>query len=147
MKKRLLLIAMMLGSLSALSQTFYAYRFDNEYSVILKFPNNDGSKMLSSMPKVSFLLFSGDTLKLQGFSESERVRNFSYMGSHMVFSSTTKDVFVSFPITREQIEMLQKGVSRYAINTIPEIKIEKFKKDKIGNKLYKEFMSLEDELK
>ena len=71
----------------------------------------------------------------------------SSIGNYSFSSGATKEThYVIFPISKEQIEMLEKGVDKVAINTIPVI----YYRDKwagkksFGKNLNKDFKELKD---
>ena len=44
-----------------------------------------------------------------------------------------------FPISKEQVESLSKGVKKLRLNTSPQFHEKEWRKDKIGKKLYKKY--------
>ena len=45
-----------------------------------------------------------------------------------------------FPLTKEQVESLLKGVKKLRLNTSPKFHEKEWRKDKIGKILYKKYM-------
>ena len=45
-----------------------------------------------------------------------------------------------FPISKEQVESLSKGVKKLRLNTSPQFHEKEWRKDKIGKKLYQKYI-------
>lgn len=126
---------------------FYAYRFDNEYFLILSFKDDDENR-LTDGSVIKFMLTDGKILKLEGVDASKSTKNKSVNWGLGISSGSSSDThFAIFGITKEQIEMLKAGIDKIAINTIPEV----YQRNKwsgkadFGKTLYKNFSDIKDE--
>lgn len=126
---------------------FYAYRFDNEYFLILSFKDDEENR-LTDGSVIKFLLTDGRILKLEGVDASKSTKNKSVNWGLGISSGSSSDThFAILSITKEQIEMLKTGIDKIAINTIPEV----YQRNKwsgkadFGKTLYKNFSDIKDE--
>lgn len=124
-----------------------AYTFDGKYYLILSFTDYNDYR-LSGHPIIKFLLSDGEIIKLDGYDEYVKyTSNSVYWGFGIVTGNSKENHYVVLPITKEQINHLQKGVDRIAINSIPRVfKTQKWRgKKKFGQELYRDFMELEED--
>lgn len=126
---------------------FCAYYFDGQYYLILSF-KDDANSRLTNQTIIKFKLNNGTILKLEGYDGSRKTTsNFIELGLGFSTGSSNDKHITIVSITQEQIEQLQIGVDKVAINTIPEVyKRSKWSgKEKFGILLYEDFKSLKDE--
>jgi len=158
--KKLLLLFVFLLSVSSIhaikyrsvggDANFSVYVFDGEYYLILTFSDNVDNH-LTDETIVKFKLTDGTVLKMGGFkgssSSSSRSTYSGYYDLGQVSTNTEKKAYSILKITKEQIEQLQKGVDAVVINTIPIAYLRNrwSGKDKFGQRLYEDYMSLTDE--
>lgn len=121
---------------------FQAYRFDNEYFLIMIYQEstNNINYILPSQVSVRFKMKNGSTLMLNGMDMIQTMVP-SPNNPHRIY-------YVKFKISMEQIELFKDGVVCVAINTIPNV-YETHRwigRKSFGQKLYKDFMDLQDEL-
>lgn len=162
MMKKIIMFLLMIFSVSSLyaveyrsvgsNADFNAYTFDGKYYLILSF-KDEGDNRLTNFTIVKIKLNDGRLLVLEGLNASNSIDNSStsfYTGSGFGYSIGSSDEkhFAILPITEEQIESLNVGVERVAINTIPEVyKRSKWSgKKNFGQSLYNDFKNLVDEL-
>ncbi len=120
---------------------FYTYTFDGQYYLILSF-KDDNTNKLANNTIVKFMLNDGTVLRFEG-NQSNAKDESSYvrLDWDTASSSSSETHFAVLSITKEQIEQLKKGVSKVAINTLPEVyKRSKWSgRDKFGLALYSSF--------
>lgn len=147
--KKLLFFLFILCSFSANAQDvyidyeigLYAQRFDGVSYLIMKIKIDD-NRMLSGAPILKLKTTEGEIIKLEGIIESSETKETTVLN----YTSINKHYYVKFEVTQSQIDLLSKGVTKVAINTFPKTFEKEYKKDKVGEKLYQKFMSLDNEL-
>ena len=160
MKKLLLSAIICLMSLPSLAVNFHSagryaefcvYRFDGEDFLILKFQDDDDTR-LTPWTIVKFKMTDGTTLRLEGCDVNYEVSSSGHSFAAGRFSSyssssTSTTHYVRFRIGQEQIDILKKGVKKVVINTLPEIYSRTYKeKGKLGDELSADFAKLKDEM-
>ena len=161
MKKLILLLLIMMSATLASAVEFRSvgsnaefnvYTFDGKYYLILTF-KDDGINRLTNHTTVKIVLTDGTIIRLDGInaSSSTDMNSTSFyngFGSSFTIGGSDDKHYAIFPITEEQIESLNIGVERVAINTIPEVyKRSKWSgKKNFGQNLYNDFKNLRDEL-
>lgn len=90
-------------------------------------------------PTMLIRLFNGELLKLNGKAITSSSEHGGVVVGNVVVPTTELRVTAQFSITKEQVEMLQNGVAKIRISTIPLIHERTFKKDKIGKELHTYF--------
>ena len=154
--KKILFLCLLLCSMSASAfhfgrsagrkAEFVAYRFENEYFLILQFEDDDGDCLLMDNAIVKIKLQDGSEMRLTGFDSSQKTEN--YIDWRWHFTSTdNKTHFAVLPISNADVERLKIGIDMIAINTIPEVYKWKNqnRKSKIGQELYEDFKKLKDD--
>jgi len=129
------------------SAEFYTYTFDGEYFLILSF-KDDSTNKLSNNTIVKFQMTDGTVLRFEGSqSDAKDESSYVYIDWSSASGKSSETHYAVLKITKEQIEMLKKGVSKVAINTLPEVyKRSKWSgKDKFGISLYTSFINLKGE--
>ncbi len=124
--------------------SFYAYSFDGQYFLVLSF-KDDNTNKLANHTIVKFLLNDGSVLRLEGNqSNAKDESSYVYIDWTSASGNSTETHFAVLKITKEQIEKLKVGVSKVAINTLPEVyKRSKWSgRDKFGPALYSSFMTM-----
>lgn len=122
---------------------FCAYYFDGKYYLILSFEDNDDYK-LPLQPVIKFQLNDGTIMKLEGYSSHKQSSEIHFFFKISSSSSEPDKRYFIIPITPEQIEQLDIGVHKVAINTIPRVlKKESWSgKKTFGHSLYVDFFNL-----
>lgn len=95
---------------------------------------------ISDSPKMLLRLMDDSVISLDGYmlgatNKSEGAVMIGYMAvaiNHYVTEA-------KFPITKDQVESLSKGVKKLRLNTSPKLYEKEWNKDKIGIKLYKKY--------
>ena len=126
---------------------FCAYTFDGKYYLILSFKDDDENH-LSNYTVVKFMLNDGTVIRLEGTDGSKSTSHSSvHWGFGISSGSSTDKHYAIVRITPEQIELLNKGVDKVAINTLPEAyKRSRWRgKEDFGSRLYKDFKELKNE--
>ena len=150
MKRLLLLLLIMTLSLSINAKDMlsiggtevFAYRFDNNYYLLLKY-QDDINRMVGGPIIIKFMMTDGSILRLEGF-ETNSIKVNNPQNNYIPIETYH---YLMFKITFEQITMFKNGVERFALSTVPEV-YEKHKwvgRKSFGQKLYNEFMELKDE--
>ena len=96
------------------------------------------SDRLNFLKESTFLLktFDGDIIKLRGKVIGNGSETGGIISGNIVIPVTAIYSTAQFKITPEQFELLNKGISKVRLSTIPIEHERTFKKDKIGKKLY-----------
>jgi len=126
---------------------FYVYTFDGQYYLILSF-KDDNTNKLANNTIVKFLLTDGTTLRFEGHqSNAKDESSYVHLDWYSASGKSSETHYAVLHISKEQIEQLKKGVSKVAINTLPEVyKRHKWSgRDKFGISLYTMFVSLKGE--
>ena len=151
MKRILFAMTMLVATLSMTAQeyiryhgegsnaVFCAYQFDNRNYIVLSFKDDDEHR-LTNNPVLKLLLNDGTVIKLSGTDDSQKTRqDMIHWGFGIISGSSSEKHYAMFYITPEEIEELQVGVKKIAINTIPEVYKRSLKTDKLGKHLYDDF--------
>lgn len=125
---------------------FCAYRFEDQYFLILQFEDDDNCRLTQSAI-VKFKLKDGSVIRLSGFDSSQKTEHGYGMGIGTLNGSSTDTHFAVLPISKEDVERLKIGVNKIAINSIPEVYMRDSwaNKSKFGQQLYEDFQKLKDE--
>jgi hypothetical protein len=110
---------------------FSVAKQDTSYCIIV-IVESDRFKFLSK-PTMMLKTFDGDVLKLQGTLLDNGVEPEGVISGIVISGVTTT---AQFAVTQEQFELLNKGVSKIRLSTIPVEHERTFAKDKIGKELY-----------
>ena len=96
------------------------------------------SDRLNFLKESTFWLktFDGDIIKLWGEVISNGSETGGIISGNIVIPVSAIYSTAQFKITPEQFELLNKGISKVRLSTIPIEHERTFKKDKIGKKLY-----------
>lgn len=153
-KKTFLALALIIISLNCLAQTVgYSYkpllskgcsvRFsvakkDSAYYLVSTI-KSDRFKFLNE-PVMMVRTYDGDVIKLNGSLIDNGSESIGYMSGNMVIPITKIVSTAQFDISPEQFELFKNGISKIRLSTSPDVHERKFKKDKIGKKLYKMFL-------
>lgn len=114
---------------------FNVAKQDTSYCIIV-IVESDRFKFLSK-PTMMLKTFDGDVLKLQGTLLDNGVEPEGVISGIVISGVTTTAQFV---VTQVQFELLNKGVSKIRLSTIPVEHERTFAKDKIGKKLYRLYL-------
>ncbi len=153
MKTRLLLIVsiilLTLSSCSSLLGIRYAYApvfgpgageaqygvFSNGEDLFMTVTlSSNGAIFMPDNPSIRFRNFEGTQLVLQGTSIGRTAPLISDQ------ANTTHYVAAQFLVLPGQIDFFRSGIQSIQITTAPKVHEVSFRKDKIGLKLYKEFL-------
>jgi hypothetical protein len=109
-------------------------------SICLHMTYRDEHCKLAGAPKLLLKLFDDSIIELAGKNLSEVTKNEGgYVVSGVMFSENIYIADVNFPITKDQMESLKKGVKKIRINSSPKYREKEWENDKIGKKLYKDY--------
>lgn len=156
MRRILLLFLFVMSMISASAVNYHSvgsnaefcvYTFDGEFYLILSFEDDDENH-LSNNTIVKFMLNDGTVIRLEGTDGSKSTSQSSIHWGFGVFSGSSSDKhYAIVRITPEQIEMLNKGVDKVAINTLPEAykRSNWSGKENFGSRLYNDFKELKNE--
>ncbi|MBR4708805.1 MAG: hypothetical protein IKP30_01675 [Bacteroidaceae bacterium] len=108
----------------------------------LNFRLQDLTKVMTESPKMLIKLMNDSVLNLEGTLMSTSHKN---EGGVVVYNIVVESEFIvsdaKFPITPEQIQQIGSGVKKLRLNTSPNYHEKEWKKDKIGKKLYEEYLN------
>ena len=102
----------------------------------------DLTKVMTESPKMLIKLMNDSIINLDGKIMSTSHKN---EGGVVVANIVVESDFIvsdaKFPITPEQIKQIGLGVKKLRLNTSPNYHEKEWKKDKIGKKLYEEYLN------
>lgn len=84
--------------------------------------------------------FKGEVFKLEGTLIDNDLQSIGIMSGNLMIPVSAITSTAQFKITPAQLESLKNGVAKIRLSTIPIEHERNFKKDKIGDKLYKLFL-------
>lgn len=109
-------------------------------SIFLNIVYTDEKKKLSDSPKMLMRLMDDSVISLDGKILDTRSKSdggFVMMGIYIESNHVVSEA--KFSISKEQMESLSKGVKKLRLNTSPKYHEKEWKKDKIGQILYKKY--------
>lgn len=150
MKKLLLILFLTLG-LETIAQTVgYTYRpltaegCNMKYSVAKQDTAfyiivTVRSERLKFLKESTFLIktFDGEIIRLQGDLIDSGSESAGVLVGNMMLPVTEINSTAQFRISQNQFELIKNGIAKVRLSTIPIEHERRFKKDKIGKKLYK----------
>ena len=151
MKKVLLIFIIACSCLSGKAQVSYGDNFLVDYNVKINLSTENDSIFLTLMltserlkmsdnPKLLLRLMDDSVMSLDGYmlgstNKSEgavMIGNTAVAINHYVTEA-------KYPISKEQVESLSKGIKKLRLNTSPKFHEKEWRKDKIGKILYKKY--------
>ena len=108
--------------------------FADEKKYIYVMVEADQGMSFSANPEMLLKTFDDEVLKLNG-------ENLGSTRGGSVWNGSGAYGAAQFLITDEQVSLLQKGIKKIRLSTLPWIHEREFSTDKIGKKLYKAFKS------
>lgn len=151
MKKVLLILIITCFCLSGKAQVSYGDNFFVDYNVKINLSTENDSIFLtliltserlkmSDSPKLLLKLMDDTVLSLDGsMLGSTNKSEGAVMIGYTAVAINHYVTEVKFPISKEQVENLFKGVKKLRLNTSPKYHEKEWKKDKIGKKLYEKY--------
>lgn len=125
---------------------FAVYTFDGVKYLLLVF-EDDKDYQLTPNTIIKFKLNNGEIIKIQNFQAGERQKSraINWMGIASIASENVH--YTMFEVTPEVQKMLDIGIKRIAINTIPEVYIYGGNEtENFGTLLNKDFEKLKGEM-
>ncbi len=102
--------------------------------------------VFTDQPEITFKLSDGTILQLQGTATSTATESGAVGVGGIVVPFSEIKALAEFPITMEQISLLNLGITKVRINTSPIVHQREFKKSyKIGQQLYNIFIESMEE--
>ncbi|MBO4662484.1 MAG: hypothetical protein J5630_07275 [Bacteroidaceae bacterium] len=95
-------------------------------------------------PMMKIRTFNDEVLTLRGVAISSNTKSAGIISGNMVLPVTQISATAQFFITPKEFEMLNNGVSKIRLSMTPMNHERKFKKDKIGKKLYQFYLRAKD---
>lgn len=153
MKRSFYLLLALLSVLCANAQTksykmgnteniLWAYKFDNEYFIVLKHYDTDNLIPYEAVMKIQ--LSDGSAIKLKATECASSNRLSMAKGTFENSGSFNTSHVFKLPVTKEQIEKMKAGITFLTLNTVPNVEKSKTMVE-FGDKLYNDFMSLKDD--
>jgi len=90
-------------------------------------------------PMILLKTVEDEIIKLEGVPLDVSSSSYGMIYSGIIFPIEEFNATAQFPITDEQINLLDKGIIKVRISMVPMNHERTFKKDKIGKKLFKAF--------
>ncbi len=91
-------------------------------------------------PTMQIKTFEGQVIKLYGSVIGQGTESMGFIIGNLMFPVSENNSTVQFKITPEQLELLNSGVAKVRLSTIPIEHERVFTKDKIGKKLYQFYL-------
>lgn len=104
------------------------------------------SDRLNFMKESTMLIktFDGQVIKLYGSQIGNGTESAGIVSGNIIIPVTEINSTAQFKITEKQLELLNNGVAKVRLSTIPIVHERTFNKDKIGKKLYQFFLKQKD---
>ena len=151
-KQLLLILLIACSSLSGKAQVSYGDNFFVDYNVKINLSTENDSVFLSLIltserlkmsdsPKLLLRLMDDNVISLDGYLlDSTNKSEGAVMIGYTAVAINHYVTEAKFPLTKEQVESLLKGVKKLRLNTSPKFHEKEWRKDKIGKILYKKYM-------
>jgi hypothetical protein len=152
MKKVLLILIIACSCLSGKAQVSYGDNFFVDYNVKINLSTENDSIFLtlvltserlkmSDNPKLLLRLMDNSVISLDGYMLGATNKS---EGAVMIgYTAVAINHYVTeakFPISKNQVDTLSKGVKKLRLNTSPKFHEKEWKKDKIGKVLYNKYI-------
>lgn len=109
-------------------------------SIYLSLIMTSASQQMTDDPKLLLRLMDDTVISLDGrLISSTSKSDGAFMIGNIAVASNHFITEAKFPIAREQVESLSKGVKKLRLNTSPKYHEKEWRKDKIGKKLYEKY--------
>lgn len=104
------------------------------------------SDRLNFMKESTMLIktFDGQVIKLYGSQIGNGTESAGIVSGNIIIPVTGINSTAQFKITEKQFELLNNGIAKVRLSTIPIVHERIFNKDKIGKKLYQFFLKQKD---
>ncbi len=104
------------------------------------------SDRLNFMKESTMLIktFDGQVIKLYGSQIGNGTESAGIVSGNIIIPVTEINSTAQFKITEKQFELLNNGIAKVRLSTIPIVHERIFNKDKIGKKLYQFFLKQKD---
>lgn len=89
--------------------------------------------------------FKGDVIKLTGEQSGDKSDTGGFLIGSIIFPITEINSTAQFPITEDQLKLLNDGIMKVRLSTSPYEHERTFKKDKIGKKLYNIYLKKKEQ--
>ena len=151
MKRLLLLMIILCSYLYGKAQVSYGDKFFVDYNVKINLSTEKDSTFLtlifkseslkmSDSPKLLLRLMDDTIISLDGYMlDSSNKSEGAVMIGYTAIAINHYVTEAKFPISREQVESLSKGVKKLRLNTSPKYHEKEWRRDKIGKKLYAKY--------
>lgn len=150
--KKLLLLFLLIAPMMANAQVSYGDTFWGSYNmkinvstendfIFLNVIYTDEKRKLTDTPKLLLRLMDDSVISLEGVNMSSQSKSDGGVILYGVYVES--NLFISeakFPITKEQILLLEKGVKKLRLNTSPKFHEKEWSRDKIGKKLFNAYL-------
>ena len=150
MYKKLLLFAICnafaIAAYSQKTASYVAKGYKYTYNVVVQdslcfliVSFESGKNTFSAEPILMLKTFNDEVISLQGKTVEGKTSTYGIISSGGMIPISVHKSMAQFPIRQQDIDKLNNGISKIRISTIPQQHEKEFKKDKIGQKLYKMF--------
>ncbi len=118
---------------------YSAIKQDSKSYIVVSVKSDEGL-CFDTDPIMMIRTGNNEVLKLNGTNMGSRKENSSgVVIGNIVVADDSSVGMAKFELTEEQVEMLNSGIIKVRLTTVPFIHEREFTKDKIGKKLYKAF--------
>lgn len=151
MKRLIILLFFFCPYLYGNAQVSYGDNFFVDYNVTINLSTENDSTFLtliitseklkmSDSPKLLLRLMDNSLISLDGYmlSVSNKTEGAVMIG-HTAIAVNYNITEAKFPISKEQVESLSKGVKKLRLNTSPKFHEKEWRRDKIGKVLYAKY--------
>ena len=151
MKKVFFIISCLICSLTTNAQASYGDLFFVDYNVKINVSTEkdsvflfviltSASQKMTDTPKLLLRLMDDTIVSLDGklLSSSSKTDG-AYMAESVAMAVTHFITEAKFPISREQVECIGKGIKKLRLNTSPKFHEKAWRRDKIGKVLFAKY--------
>lgn len=158
MKKFLVLLIFALASCSAPKMVGYSHKpLSTEGCGVSLYAMKKGDErfivaqltsdrfVFADSPLLKIRTFDGNVMVLNGVALASRTEHGAVISGSVIVPYTSLNAMAQFKIEDTQIEELTKGIQKIQLSTLPIVHEKKFRRDKIGKKLYELLMKASDD--
>ena len=144
--RKLLIVFLSICAITTNAQVSYGNKYFGGTNMNINVSTENDSVFLTVIlmvdaPKLLLRLTDGKVISLDGLLLASSSKNEgAYMIGNVAVASSYYITEAKFPITREQMEQLSKGIKKLRLNTSPDFHERKWRRDRIGKILYAKYM-------
>lgn len=90
-------------------------------------------------PKIKIRTFADNIIELTGEKLTSQNDMVAVPVGGLIIPIAEKYIFARFTVTESDMKLIQEGVKKIRVYTVPDSYDESFKKDNLGKKIYKQY--------